>query len=91
MALTPEEKKLRRLDAAKKRRSTSRQHQKDFRKEQMEFGRKAVTLWVDPEFYEILHKAKDKYGQPNIRETTYLCLKEGIKVTMPEEFNDKSD
>lgn len=90
MALDPEVKRQRRLDAAKKRRSTARQHQKDFRKEQMEFGRKAVTIWVDPEYYEILHKAKEKFDEPNIRETTYLCLKRGIEDAMPEEFKDKS-
>lgn len=91
MALDPEEKRKRRLEAAKKRRGTSRQHQKDFRKEQMEHGRKAVTLWVDPEYYEIIHKAKEKFGEANIRDTAYLCLKKGIEQAMPEEFDEESE
>lgn len=91
MPIDPEIKKQRKLEAARKRRSTSRQHQKDYRKEQMEQGRKAVTIWVDPEYYNILQIAKEKYGEPNIRETTYFCLKAGIEHLIPEAFNDKNE
>lgn len=90
MAMDPDIKRQNRLLAEKKRRSTSRQHQKDFRKEQMNSGRKAVTIWVDPDYYELLKEAKEKYDQPNIRETTYLCLKKGIDLAMAENTDDET-
>ncbi|GGB09321.1 hypothetical protein GCM10011491_41620 [Brucella endophytica] len=60
------------------RRRISAEFQRRFREEQAELGRKAVTLWLDPDIHAFIEQIRDQEGFQNLRETTYHLLKKGL-------------
>ncbi|MEY9785376.1 hypothetical protein [Sinorhizobium fredii] len=58
-----------------KKRVISSEFQRKFRQEQAKHGRKAVTLWLDPEIHSFIEQIKEEEGFQNLRETTYHFVK----------------
>lgn len=61
-----------------RKREISNEFQRKFRKEQAKLGRKAVTLWLDPEIHALIEQIKEQEGFQNLRETTYHFVKAGL-------------
>jgi hypothetical protein len=62
----------------------SRDQQTKIRNEHKRMGRKVVNIWIDADIYSLIKQIEDKHKFPNIRETTYYCVKRGVEFIMPD-------